>query len=82
MTVSSPPPFINRPEKRKYVPDNPYETQFNPSPSPFHTEISHRVIKKIRPKPITAQSLRGTPPFNCVDASQNRIAIIPRSKGL
>src|SRR5437667_8704686 len=81
MTVSSP---LDRPTKRKYTPDNCYNARFELSPTSIRNEISPRVIKRLRPKPITSQCLRGYFPSSIIllTPSQNFIATISRATKL
>ena len=64
MTVSSPGFTVHQRGKRKHEPDypqsqSPYAAS-SPSTPPVHEEMSPRVVKKLRPKPINQQSLKGT----------------------
>src|SRR5271170_6642462 len=84
MTVSTPPAINHHPAKRKYGIENGFDPNFTSSPSPNQDEISPRVIKKLRPKLVTAQSMRSNnlSPFPCLIHSQDSISLIPRSKKL
>jgi len=63
MTVSTPPPFVHNSAKRKYSPEEGNDSPLNHSSyHAIHRDISPRLIKKPRPKAISAQSLRGLPP--------------------
>src|SRR5436853_2250630 len=63
MTVSSPGFTVHRRGKRKHEPDypqsqSPYDAS-SPSTPAVQEEMSPRVVKKLRPKPINQQSLKG-----------------------
>jgi len=58
MTVPSPPLIPSRPGKRKHTPEASYQSQSSSLDTPPRPEISPRVTKKSRPKPVNAQALR------------------------
>ena len=86
MTVASAQPTPLRlqhdhhPPKRKYTADVSYSTQ-SPATHP-REEISPRMIKKTRRKPVSAQSLRCSSLFQrgLMSASKDSIAFIARTE--
>ena len=58
MTVSTLPPFIHNSAKRKYSHDDSNDCTYTSTSPSIHRDISPRLIKKARPKPISSQSLR------------------------